>query len=86
MDHRSTEIHVTPRGEESLNRLTVANRREMLELSAEIREMLVELEDIVRESGVSVTGIYRCSAGTRRLPWISRIHHIRAVKTTRDLD
>ena len=47
-DHRSTEIHVTPRGEELLNRLTVAHRRELLELSAEIREMLGELEDIGR--------------------------------------
>lgn len=48
-DHRSTEIHVTPRGQEVLNRLTVTHRRELLTWSVAIREMLVELEDMVRQ-------------------------------------
>ncbi len=48
IDHRSTEIRVTPRGEEVLNRLTVTHRRELLELSAEIREMLGALENMAQ--------------------------------------
>ena len=48
-DHRITEIHLTPHGEEVLANLTIAHRRELVRLSREMHALLVELGGMVAE-------------------------------------